>query len=541
MKLWKAIAFLCLVWAAIYLPMLGSQELRGEEARRILPAQEMLKSGDWIVPRIAGEVYSNKPPLINWAIAASFFLTGSQSEFAARLPSVLSVLFLAVSGLLFLRSFLGTPQATAVGLVLLSSIAMIDKCRMAEIESLYIALFGIACFCWINCWASKKSAWLVWTVPYFFLGLGWLAKGPVHLLFWILFVVSILACSRKWRDMLHPAHLFGIAIMALLFLPWMNANLAAVGAPDQAVGTWKEQLAMRFEFEGVNFSEWSLRPLEILGNFLPWSIPLVFAWMQIRRGNTIPEERNGDDRFDAVIRGCLIAFALSCLLIWVLPAGRPRYVMPAFPVAALATVGLYFQISPNWRARYAKWTRVSFFLLVPLIMIFLVGSSIRAAQENLELQWIFVIPGFLILSGLLIHVSKQKELHHLFFVTSLFLATGTMSVIAAVLPFQREHRSMEETARSLATLAKTENRTLVIYADESFREGYTKELRLIYYLDTEGIAIGENGIFPEGPLLVAGRPKFEKSIRRSQLSGRKPGERSSINIDGRQLSLLEIE
>ena len=60
MKLWRAIAFLCLIWAMIYLTLLGSQELRGEEARRILPAQEMLDTGDWVVPRIAGEVYSNK-------------------------------------------------------------------------------------------------------------------------------------------------------------------------------------------------------------------------------------------------------------------------------------------------------------------------------------------------------------------------------------------------------------------------------------------------------------------------------------------------
>jgi 4-amino-4-deoxy-L-arabinose transferase-like glycosyltransferase len=50
MKLWQAIAFLCLIWAMIYLTLLGSQELRGEEARRILPSQEMLDTGDWIVP-----------------------------------------------------------------------------------------------------------------------------------------------------------------------------------------------------------------------------------------------------------------------------------------------------------------------------------------------------------------------------------------------------------------------------------------------------------------------------------------------------------
>ena len=39
-----------LVWAAIYLPGLGSLEIRGEEGRRILPAVTMLQTGNYLVP-----------------------------------------------------------------------------------------------------------------------------------------------------------------------------------------------------------------------------------------------------------------------------------------------------------------------------------------------------------------------------------------------------------------------------------------------------------------------------------------------------------
>ena len=37
------IAIVLAVWAAIYLPALGSFEIKGEEGRRILPAVAMLK------------------------------------------------------------------------------------------------------------------------------------------------------------------------------------------------------------------------------------------------------------------------------------------------------------------------------------------------------------------------------------------------------------------------------------------------------------------------------------------------------------------
>ena len=65
-----------MVWAAIYLPALGSLEIKGEEGRRILPAVGMLESGNYMVPRVGSDPYLRKPPLINWLVAASFKIFG---------------------------------------------------------------------------------------------------------------------------------------------------------------------------------------------------------------------------------------------------------------------------------------------------------------------------------------------------------------------------------------------------------------------------------------------------------------------------------
>ena len=88
---------LLVTWAAIYLPGLGGMELKGEEGRRILPARVMMRTGDYVLPYSEGKPYHRKPPLINWSIAASFKALGGESEFAARLPSALSVLLLALT------------------------------------------------------------------------------------------------------------------------------------------------------------------------------------------------------------------------------------------------------------------------------------------------------------------------------------------------------------------------------------------------------------------------------------------------------------
>jgi 4-amino-4-deoxy-L-arabinose transferase-like glycosyltransferase len=49
-----ALAIFVALWAAIYLPGLGSTEIKGEEGRRILPAVTMLETGNWLVPYLGG-------------------------------------------------------------------------------------------------------------------------------------------------------------------------------------------------------------------------------------------------------------------------------------------------------------------------------------------------------------------------------------------------------------------------------------------------------------------------------------------------------
>src|SRR4029450_12799310 len=91
----QAFLIVLLVWTAIYLPALGSLEIKGEEGRRILPAVRMIETGDYVVPRVGSEPYLRKPPLINWLVAASFKTFGQRNEWTARLPSALWVLAVA--------------------------------------------------------------------------------------------------------------------------------------------------------------------------------------------------------------------------------------------------------------------------------------------------------------------------------------------------------------------------------------------------------------------------------------------------------------
>ena len=50
-----------------------------DEPRFALIARDMLATGDWLIPRVAGDLYTQKPPLYFWLMAASIRLPSTAS------------------------------------------------------------------------------------------------------------------------------------------------------------------------------------------------------------------------------------------------------------------------------------------------------------------------------------------------------------------------------------------------------------------------------------------------------------------------------
>jgi 4-amino-4-deoxy-L-arabinose transferase-like glycosyltransferase len=312
-----------LCWAAIYLPGLGSLEIKGEEGRRILPAVTMLETGNYLVPQVGSEPYYRKPPLVNWLVAASFKLTGIRNEWTARLPSVLCILAVALAFVTVARGSLGANGSLIAALIWMVNFGMIEKGRLIEIEALYVSLFGLALICWLSWWHQRRSAWLLWTVPWIFLGLGVLAKGPVHLLFFYAVVVAVLHRTGELRKLRHPAHLAGILILLGIFAAWAVPYWQAVRGENLAQ-TWSVQLTGRFTGDDFKLGSWLLNIPRGLAYFLPWTLLLPVV-----PGAVFPTSRE-KNLSRALSWGCAVPF----LVVNLLPGALPRYSMPVLVPAA---------------------------------------------------------------------------------------------------------------------------------------------------------------------------------------------------------------
>jgi 4-amino-4-deoxy-L-arabinose transferase-like glycosyltransferase len=316
------------LWSAIYLPALGSLEIKGEEGRRILPAVAMLETGNYLVPQIGSEPYLRKPPLINWIVAGSFKIFGVRNEWAARLPSALCLLVVAIVFVTVARSNLGENGSLIAAVIWLTNFGMIEKGRLIEIEALYVSLFAVAIVCWLSWWRERRSPWLTWTVPFIFLGLGLLTKGPLHILFFYAIVGAILWQARKLPELFAPVHFVGIAIMLGIFAVWVIPYLHAT-AGENVAHVWSRQFSGRLRGEDFRFGAWIQNIPRGLGYFLPWILLSPF----LRAEFAHEEERR-------LVRGLSWSIASSFVVVSLIPGSLPRYTMPLIAPMCWLTASL---------------------------------------------------------------------------------------------------------------------------------------------------------------------------------------------------------
>ena len=166
---------LAAVVLGIYFTRLDQPSLRGEEPRRAQIGIEMLRSGDWIVPRQQGQIFFSRPPLQNWIIIGIGILRGQVDVVAIRLPSVLSILAITLLVYGYARTILSQIGAFAAGAAICTMGEVLEQGRTGETEGLYILLLGGAILVWHWGYCRRCPSLATWCLSYFFIALATLA------------------------------------------------------------------------------------------------------------------------------------------------------------------------------------------------------------------------------------------------------------------------------------------------------------------------------------------------------------------------------
>ena len=369
---WREIELLLLtlLCLGIYFSRLTDLTIRGEESRWARVAQEMVETGDWIVPRQQGEPFPDRPPLNSWAMIVASQLTGQLNLVAIRLPTVLATLLTTLLVYLYSRNFLSRVGAFAAGAAYCTMIQVLQLGRLAESDSLLTLCVAGALFCWHWGYAVRANPGLAWIGGYALAALAGLAKGPQGPVYFIGITTVYLAIQRDWRFLMSRWSLAGLVTFAVILGAWQLPFLFSLDAAStQAVWSEGGDFTTRFQFDNIGqaIGHWASYPFEVFACMLPWAFLLpVFASPWFRR--TIGEAR---PMVAFLLTACAFAFP-TC---WLPVESRARYFMSLYPCVA-TLFGLVVQRS--WEAQETGWWQRSWdrFLLASVAGITGVGLTV---------------------------------------------------------------------------------------------------------------------------------------------------------------------
>jgi len=260
---WTALAASCYL---LYLHNLAAVGLLGpDEPRYASIARSMARSGDWLTPRLWGEAWFEKPPLLYWMSAAGF-AAGLGEDLAPRLSvALVAIGFLLLYWRVLAREF-GKRAALLATAILGTSAAWIGLGHVAVTDMPLAAAFSAAMLLCLP-WMARGERRLL-PAAAALSGLAVLSKGLVPL---VLALPLFWAGRARWRDLLRPAP---AAAFLLVAAPWYVAMTAVHGRRflDDFFVT---QHFSRFASDALQHVQpfWFYVPVIIAGLF-PWS-PLL--------------------------------------------------------------------------------------------------------------------------------------------------------------------------------------------------------------------------------------------------------------------------
>src|SRR5262249_30716641 len=192
-----------------------------------------------------------------------------------------------------------------------------EKGRVIEIEAIYVSLFGFAFFLWLVLWQRSASPWLTFVVPWIFLGVGMLAKGPVHIILFYVLACAVLWKNHRLADLAQPGHLLGLLCAVGIFAAWLIPFLEKVDW-QSPTRIWEREIAIAIYGEEASSTNWWLNFPQGFSYFLPWLLLLPFV-----RLHKIPDRVQRE-----TVRGLASGSIVLFVIVLLIPGTLPRYVLP---------------------------------------------------------------------------------------------------------------------------------------------------------------------------------------------------------------------
>ena len=330
---------------------------KADEAYTFGVVQHMLESSDWVVPRLAGEPFMEKPPLFYWVATAFAFLFAGWLPLhdGARIASGFFMLLTCGALGSTARIWWGKGTGRYAILVLIACLGTLVQSHMMMADLPLLTGFAVSALGFATILAKPIAGGILLGLG---VGIGFLSKGLIAPAVMGATALVLPLCFEEWRT---RAYWRGLAIAA------------AASAPSLVI--WPAALYMR---SPVLFMDWFW--INNIGRFLGFSVPqlgtehLPWFWTQTIPWFTFPGlpialwtlwQKRRTGLSELPIQYGLVAFTVLMLVLAVSSSARCVYAWPLMvPIAIVAVPGarsLPVQVDRLW-----VWISLALFGLLSL-------------------------------------------------------------------------------------------------------------------------------------------------------------------------------
>ncbi|MFO1000194.1 MAG: phospholipid carrier-dependent glycosyltransferase [Planctomycetaceae bacterium] len=268
----RAGAGLIVFFVCVYLLPLNARQLAiPDEMRYGEISREMIASGDFIVPRLNGLRYFEKPAGGHILNACAMLVFG-ETNFAVRFMSVVATAFSAAAIYLLVARYQSSKTALLAAFIFLTCAEVLGIGTFSVLDSMLSGCVTLSICCFyegIVATGKRRIGWLV--LSGVFAGGAFLVKGFIAFAVPVVVIGPYLAWRREWKALLTLTWI-PLVVAAIVSLPWSLA--IASKEPDfWRYFFWEEHIRRYFYPGGGQhkFPFWFFVPVFVCGT-LPWSL-----------------------------------------------------------------------------------------------------------------------------------------------------------------------------------------------------------------------------------------------------------------------------
>jgi 4-amino-4-deoxy-L-arabinose transferase len=377
----KTTIFISILFIIIYvLPLNVRPLVIPDETRYAEIGREMVATGDWIVPRLDGLLYFEKPVLGHWLHALGIKVLGGNA-FAVRLPCALSAGVSAlILYLLVLRFIGGAPTAIAAASIFLTCLEIFAIGTFSVLDSIFSMLVTAAMaaffFAFMETMPIKRTLFLA--SAGIACGMAFLAKGFLAFAIPAIVIVPFAIRQRSLKQILCMSWI-PLAVAILTALPW--SIMIQLKEPDfWRYFFWVEHVDRFLSPAGGQHPQpfWFFLPV-ILAGTVPWTGEIAAAIFKLRTARLN----------DPLFRFAVCWFIIPFVFFSICKGKLVTYILPCYPpLVVLFIYGLQEEWKTNITERLDRSLKNGMILIIVLLaglVIIIPATKIYLSEERWKL------------------------------------------------------------------------------------------------------------------------------------------------------------